>query len=96
MVLSIILTTIYSALALKAILCSYRKFDRFSLTLTAISLLSMLLLTAALILSFMVTKSNNLSDKQLWSYLYIGIEMNWFSTSLLTLCFDVFVFKGLC
>ncbi len=63
MVLAIFLTTLYSALAFKAILCRYRKFDRFSLTLTAISLLSMLILTSALILQFMVTRADDLSER---------------------------------
>jgi len=61
MVLAIILTALYFALALKAILCRYRKFDRFSLTLTAISLLSMLVLTVGLIIQFKVTKADDLS-----------------------------------
>ena len=56
----------------------------------------MLLDTVSLITAYSGTKVDVYDPIKKARILFVAIELHWFSMSLLTFCFDLFVFKGLC
>ncbi len=85
----------YLFMVYKLIIVRWKTYDRFTLSLTFVSLVgSMLQLTSAVGAWYMSqTSHGDTYSKREWGVLYAFSQLYWYASVLLSVCFMVFAFK---
>ena len=89
---STVLSLAYTALSSQLILRNCSHYDRFTLSLTLVGILGMLMDTGAAIGAYIVSRRID-RDISNFSMIYLISQLNWFSSILLSVNFLIFAFK---